>query len=47
MNIERMREAIKAAYPHSGKRFARIVDEYPDDQVIAVYKNLKMQEKVK
>lgn len=46
MKIETMREALKAAYPNSGERYARKVDQYSDEQVKAVYSNLKQQKKV-
>lgn len=46
-----MREAIKAAYPKSSRRktsqFWEQVDNMPESQVVAVYRNLKHQDKVK
>lgn len=50
MNADKMREAIKAAYPKSSRRktslFWQQVDQMPDRQVVAVYKNLREQGKV-
>jgi hypothetical protein len=49
-NIDKMREAIKAAYPKSSRRktseFWQEVDRYSDAQVVAVYRNLKDQGRI-
>lgn len=46
MNIEKKREALKGAYPGSGKQWAEKVDNMTDDQVTAMYLRLKGQGKV-
>jgi hypothetical protein len=50
MRIKIMREAIKAAYKtfdgRPAPRWVRWVDRMPDNQVVAIYNNLKQQEKV-
>lgn len=44
MSIDQMREAIKKAY--RSPKWTRKVNNMPDNQVVAIFKNLKSQSKV-
>lgn len=46
MKIEKKREALKGAYPGSGERWHKRVDEMSDDQVTAMYLRLKEQGRI-
>lgn len=44
MAVEQMREALKSVY--RSPKWKRKVDNYPDNQVVAIYKRLKLQNQV-
>ena len=46
MKIEKKREALKDAYPGSGEKWAKKVDNMTDTEVSAMYLRLKDQGKV-
>lgn len=46
MKIDKKREQLKGAYPGSGEKWAKKVDNMTDDQVAAMYLRLKDQGKV-
>jgi hypothetical protein len=41
---QQIRDALKSVYP--GKKWAKRVDNMTDDQALAIYLNLKSQDKI-